>query len=546
MRMALRVTTMLVLLLAAIVAQAQTRAWLDRDRIALGETVTLNIETDQLVGVPDYNPLLKDFDLSGHSSRRQVEISNGQTRTITLYAVALRPMRDGVIGIPALRIRNQLTQPLTLTVAPNVVAASRARGETFIESEVDDPDPYVQQPVRFSVRLHSAIPLISGQLDQAAPEGATLQRIGDDLQYSREVGGRRYFVLERRYLLIAERSGTLTIPGARFQGHGVGDLFDELLGNRRRALDTAAPSRTMYVRAVPANAPQPWLPLRDLRLRYTATPQQVRAGEATTVAVEAVADGASAAQLPELQLTAADGAQIFAEPARIDESFAAGRPQATVTRRFSIVPARAGTLRVAGPRLAWWDVDAGAARTAMLPTLTLQVAPGVGNFAAPPPAPADAASADDGRIRVPGVQGRILPWALATVLFAVLWFVTLWWGLHRQPHATATPTAAAAPATSGAAQAHFKRVLDAGDLGEIADRLCALAVPPVDSLDELRGRLDSEPQRAAIDMLQRARWAGGDAAAARTAVRAAFKHGPQWRQSAPSKPEPLPPLYPPA
>lgn len=544
MRVALRMVTMLVLLFAAVVAQAQTRAWLDRDRIAMGETATLNIETDQLIGVPDYTPLLKDFDLSGHSSRREVESSNGQTRTRTLYAVALRPMRDGVIGIPALRVRNQLTQPLTLTVAPNVAAASRARGEAFIESEVDDSDPYVQQPVRFSVRLHSAIPLISGQLDQAAPEGATLQRIGDDLQYSREIGGRRYFVLERRYLLIAERSGTLTIPGARFQGHGVGDLFDELLGNRRRELDTVAPSRTMHVRAVPANAPQPWLPLRDLRLRYTATPQQVRAGEATTVVVEAVADGASAAQLPELQLTVGDGAQVFPEPARIDESFAAGRPQATVTRRFSIVPARAGTLRVAGPRLAWWDVHAGAARTAMLPALSLQVAPGVGNFAAPPPI--DATNADDGRIRVPGVQGRILPWALATVLFAVLWFVTLWWGLHRQPHATTTPVAAAPPAMGSAARAHFKRVLEAGDLGEIADSLCALATPPVESLDDLRGRLDSEPQRAAIDTLQRARWAGGDAAVARTEVRAAFKRGPQWRPSAPSKPEPLPPLYPPA
>lgn len=544
MRTALRMIMVLVLLLVAVVAQAQTRAWLDRDRIALGETTTLNIETNQLIGAPDYTPLLKDFALSGHSSRRQVETNNGQTQTRTLYAVALRPMHDGVIGIPALQIRDQLTQPLTLTVAPSVAAVARASGDAFIESEIDDSDPYVQQPIRFSVRLHSAIPLISGQLDQAAPEGVTLQRVGDDLQYSREIGGRRYFVLERRYLLIAERSGTLSIPGARFQGHGVGNLFDEFLGNGRRELNTAAPSRTLQVRAVPADAPQPWLPLHDLRLRYTATPQPARAGEAATVVIEAAADGASAAQLPELQLTVGDGAQVFSEPARIEESLSAGRPRVTVTRRFSIVPARAGNLRITTPRLAWWDVNAGAARTATLPALSLRVAPGVGNFAAPPAS--DAVSAADGRIRVPGVQGRILPWALATVLFAVLWFVTLWWGLHRQPHAPATSTTTASPVTSSAAQSNFKRTLDAGDLGEIADSLCAMATPPAHGLDELRERLDSESQRTAIETLQRARWAGGDAAAARAAVRAAFKRGPQWRQSAPSKPEPLPPLYPPA
>ena len=60
--------------------------------------------------------------------------------------------------------------------------------------------------------------------------------------------------------------------------------------------------------AVPANAPQPWLPLRELSLQYLSTPQAARAGAAATVTVEARADGASATQLPELQLPPVDGA----------------------------------------------------------------------------------------------------------------------------------------------------------------------------------------------------------------------------------------------
>ena len=59
-------------LLLATTAQAQTRAWLNRDRIALGETATLNVETDQPgVDAPDYSPLLGDFALSGNSSSQQ-------------------------------------------------------------------------------------------------------------------------------------------------------------------------------------------------------------------------------------------------------------------------------------------------------------------------------------------------------------------------------------------------------------------------------------------------------------------------------------------
>jgi hypothetical protein len=545
MRSWLRGLLCLSLLLGAIGAQAQTRAWLDRDRIALDETATLNIETGQLAGAPDYSPLLGQFQLSGHTSSRRIESVNGRTTTRTLYAVALQPRRDGVIGIPSLRVGSQATAPLALTVTPASSAPTRAGGIVFIQSEADDADPYVQQAVGYVVRLYYAVPLISGQLDQAAPEGASLQRVGEDLQYSRELGGRRYTVVERRYVLVAERSGPLVIPGARFQGQGVGGFFDDLFGDGRRALNASAAARTLQVRSAPANAPQPWLPLRGLRLRYTATPQQARAGEAVTVAVEAVADGASATQVPELQLGAGEGAQVFAEPAQVDERLTSGRPRTTVSRRFSIVPGRAGPLRIDGPRLAWWDVDAGAARIATLPALTLQVAPGVGSFAAPPP-DASTVPVGDGRIVVPGVQGRILPWALATVVFAVLWFVTLMWALHRRPPPVATIDVAPVAASTGKAQSSLKRALQAGALGEVADHLCAMATPPARSLDDLQERLDDWRQRDAVAQLQRARWAGGDAAAARAALRDAFKRGPRWRARPQVDVEPLPPLYPPA
>src|SRR3546814_12672147 len=53
-------------------AQAQqVRAWLDRDRIALGETATLNIEVEGTAPEgPDYSPLLGDFRLTRSEERR--------------------------------------------------------------------------------------------------------------------------------------------------------------------------------------------------------------------------------------------------------------------------------------------------------------------------------------------------------------------------------------------------------------------------------------------------------------------------------------------
>jgi hypothetical protein len=549
-------TAMLLLLTAT--TQAQTRAWLDRDRIALGETATLNVETDQPgVDAPDYSPLLSDFAVSGNSSSQQYESINGTSRTRTLYAVALQPKRDGVIGIPGLRIGNLRTQPLTLTVTPSSAVPAHAGDAVFIEAETDAQEPYVQQAVGYTVRLYYAAPLISGQLDQDPPDGASLQRVGEDAQFTRDMAGHRYTVVERHYLLLPERSGTLTIPGARFQGRGAGGFFDDLFGDGQRALRANGAPRFVRVRAIPANAPQPWLPLRALSLRYLATPQAARAGEALTVTIEASADGANAAQMPELQLQAGDtqggaaqtrSAQIFPDPMQADETFRDGRPQVRIARKFSIVPAQAGSLRISGPRLSWWDVRAGIARTASLPDITVQVAPGVNGFGGAPTAVANTNVADASRgwIRVPGVQGAVQPWALAAAGFALLWLGTFMWGLHRRPHVAAVNDDAVSPSRvePHATPADLRRALDDGDLGDVSDALCAMAMPAVDDPDALRARLADPAQVAAIESLLRARWADGDGVAARAALRAAFKQGPRWRVAGKPVEEPLPPLYP--
>ena len=76
---------------------------------------------------------------------------------------------------------------------------------------------------------------------RAAPAGASLQRIGNDPRpYERDIGGRRFTVVEHRYLLIPERSGTLVLPGARFNGMTAGGFFDRIFDDGRRPLSAAA------------------------------------------------------------------------------------------------------------------------------------------------------------------------------------------------------------------------------------------------------------------------------------------------------------------
>ena len=548
--------TMLCMLLLAMgmdSACAATRASLDRSRIGLGESLTLTIETDQAAAVPNLAPLATDFELSGQSSNRQVQMANGEVTSTTTHVVNLTPRRAGVIAILALQVGAERTTPLVVTVDASPSAPSpRGNATAFLETVVDDPDPYVQQSVGVTVRLFYAVPLASGQLDLDTPDGASLQRIGEDVQSSRELNGRRYNVVERRFLMVPERSGALRIPAPRFAGRGSGGWMDDFLGGNSREMHANGAPKTINVRAQPANAPQPWLPLRDLRLRYLAVPQSLRAGEAAELVVEAIAQGATQAQMPELATPSVAGAQVFAEPPQYDETFNGGTPQVKLTRRYSIVPNGAGKLGVPGLKMAWWDVRAGTAKTAALPDLDLAVARGSGGFASTVLPDAAVPGDSAGNLRVATDDGMRIParvWVWLAVGFAGLWLLTLVWAVHRRQapvvrkHPPAA-TAGAVPLLPTHALADLRRALDTGDLEEVGDVLRGMSAPPCADLDQLTARLDSPAQRDAVEQLRRARWADGDGSAARAALREAFRNGPAWRVADKPRKETLPPLYP--
>src|SRR5690606_27377920 len=151
---------LLLLLTVSTVARAESpRAWLDRDAIVLGETVTPNIQADG-VTPPDHDPLRADFEISGLTSRSELVLANGEQASRTLFAAALRPRRAGTIIVPPLQVGAQRTAPVTLRVSPAAAPVpAEAGADVFLESSPDDPEPYAQQAVGWVVRLYSAVPL---------------------------------------------------------------------------------------------------------------------------------------------------------------------------------------------------------------------------------------------------------------------------------------------------------------------------------------------------------------------------------------------------
>lgn len=537
-------------------AWAKTSATLDRARVMQGEAVMLTIATDQ-VGAPDYSALRSRFRVEDVASERSVRYANGSLSVDLRYRIELIALQSGIQTIPALAVGHDRTPSLQLEVVANAGAAplqpqaqpATGQGSVFIQAQVDDRHPYVQQSVGVTVRLFYATQMLDGGLDLDAPAGASLRRVGDDIQGSEDVGGRRYSVIERHYVLVPDRSGTLILPAARFSGHGQGGFFDDVFGDGREDLRANGQPQTLQVRATPANAPQPWLPLHRLELQVVNAPAAATAGQTAMVTLRMQADGANAAQLPELQLTADNDAQVYPEAPTVEDRDNGGRPLAVVTRRFSVVPARPGPLHLQATPIQWWSITSDQAQTAQVQAVTVNVAPGSGAFAAAV-APAVAGNATEDRT---GVLQRLRPalvWSIAAAVVGMLWIASLAWVSRRRDQRVAVPVPGTPlpSAPQPLRKDDLRDALDSTDLARIAQTLQRMTDPPAADLDALKSRLQSAQQADAIDALQAALWDNGRIAPemALASLRHAFRDGPQWRTTTTAKPakSTLPPLYP--
>ena len=86
-------------------AAAAVSAYLDRDRIAVGETVVLTVvASGDSKGALDVAPLVTaGFDVLNQNQSTRMSIVNGVTRNSREWQLVLAPRSDGKLTVPALK-----------------------------------------------------------------------------------------------------------------------------------------------------------------------------------------------------------------------------------------------------------------------------------------------------------------------------------------------------------------------------------------------------------------------------------------------------------
>lgn len=536
----------------AFAAAPSARAWLDRDSMQLGETVTLNIETTESAADPDFSGLENDFELLNRSSSTSVSIVNGDATSTRLWAIGLKPRREGRITIPEFQVGKSTTAAVHLEVgAAPVVASAKPGDDLFIEVTADPLNVYVQQQIRVTVKLFFAVNLTDGGLDELAASNAVVQKLGQDRAYDTERSGRRYRVLERRYAVTAEKSGLLELPAVQFRGRALsGNDPNAMFFGRGRNVTTRSDAISIEVRPRPAESGNgPWLPAQSLELRAEGItePASGRVGEPLTLTLTVVAQGLGFEQLPELELPAIDGADVYPDKSVTRSRESGGWIVGERSRKFAIVPKRPGSLQIPGASLGWWNTTDNQAATAQSPSFVVDVAPAAAASAAAPASASPAAVTAAPAAPADGAQTMF--WRNLALCSFALWSASallLFWFWRRRVGQPAATVAAPAPAGQ---RRDFDQALSRGDAAAVARSLLAWARREgfvAVNLGELARQLDSAAQQGAIDQLQAALYAAGANATLPADFATAFRDGLRRRAAvaAANEDSVLDPLWP--
>src|SRR5690606_31639455 len=401
---------------------------------------------------PDLEPLREDFEIVDQRQRYSFQNINGQNRANVTWSFTLMPKRSGTLTIPPLEFRDARSESIQIRVS-EPASGTRQHESVFLEAQISKDEVFVQEQLIYTLRLHYLSDILGGELSAPELTDAIVKQIDKQQEYSRNVDGRTYQVIERRYLIIPQKSGSLEIEPQVFTG----TFYDGRTRNRqhRQARSEAITINVMPPQAETGN--KPWLPAMSLILneQWSRTPDELEVGDSVTRTLTIKALGLEGSQLPPLPRHDVPQLKQYPEQPEIDSQTHANGVTGTRIERTAIVAVQGGEVRLPEVQLPWYDTTNNEWRMAVVPARVLHIkgAPGSTSStsmdASPqgqsvptlqePPIPGDHDA------HSPTLSDRHLPWPWISLALLLLWLATLgalfiW--RRRSPHQAGTRPAA--------------------------------------------------------------------------------------------------------
>lgn len=358
---------------------------LSRDRIALGETVTVsfNLSNVKANKMPDFSVLKNDFRILGSNRSTEFNILNGVTHSQTLLQLTLEPKKTGELLIPEIDFGNAKSQPHKLQVseAATTIRNDQQNSVAFVQAEVNTTSPYVQSQILYTFKLFYRSQLENPSLELPQIENATLSQVDDDKSYQTTINGERFLVLEKHFAIFPQKPGKLIIPPTRFRALQLdinsGFMNDPFFRSATtEAVTLATQSFTLDVQKIPSSFKgKIWLPAKNITLteKWSSDPNRWEVGNPITRTITIEAQGLRADQIPDLPHESIPSVNIYTDPPHRSNAMQANAILGTWQQKITYIPNQQQSLTIPAIELNWWNTQTNSNAIAKLKPFFVEV-----------------------------------------------------------------------------------------------------------------------------------------------------------------------------
>ncbi|GGF71872.1 BatD family protein [Alteromonas lipolytica] len=365
-------------------------ATVDKNPVMLDEAITLTVtaEGDANRDAFDSSVLLGDFVVGRTSVGSQTSVINFTTRRTTTWTTTLFPRKVGTFTIPAFSIEGKNSAPIDVKIIPVQQGSDAPARDYYVTTEVNNDSVYLQQQLRYTVKLYLSSQIERGSLQSPELANAQIQQLGDDKQYTELVNGRRYQVVERNFAVLPQQSGSFTIRGPVFSGEVIAPNTNQRFGffNRTQTINRVGPDVDIEVKPIPASIDYHWLPSDFVQLDEEWQSDTFTVGEPVTRTLTLTAVGVVEEQLPEIEQIYPPDFKLYPDQANSASAERDNRLIVQRTESVAMIPTKPGSYIIPEVRVPWFNVATGKTEFATLPSRTVEVIPAAGQSVPAQPA----------------------------------------------------------------------------------------------------------------------------------------------------------------
>ena len=403
---------------------------LDRTEIELGDIINMKIIADfqSYTSQPDFSILNDQFDVLGTQRSNNVQIVNGKYSSTTQWLLQLTPKQAGELRIPSFEIDGARSKPQKVMVGEAKAYPSNVKGTSFIESEVNKKEVFIQEEVIYTLRFYHLGNLIAGNLRPPQFPDSLVKQLRNQFIYRKQINGRTYEVFEWSYAFYPQKSGVLSISEQDFSGR------IQINGRLKSIKKTTAPLK-IQVKPKPVNYPKnkAWLPANNLSFTEEWQPEKtsqnpLRVGDSITRTLTLNAEGQLQSQLPELQFKNQNGFQIYPDKPHTEESLTPQGLTSIKRYKMAIVPTKSGKITLPEVAINWWNNHTQRVETATLAAKTFTILPALNQNSLSPIKHDTLTAGKTQETHTSTIEGAqtFNYWIFVSAVFAGLWLITIW------------------------------------------------------------------------------------------------------------------------